>query len=119
MAEAFANHYGGDVLMASSAGLYPIPAIDPRTVEVMRELGIDVSSHRPSEWDPIRATASDLIVNLSGMPLPGSPAETIDWRVKDPYRAEIEIYREARDEIERLVMLLILDLRRENLRAAG
>ena len=119
MAEAFANRYGSDVLEAASAGLYPIPAIDPRTVEVMEELGIDVSLHEPSEWDPIRATGFDLIVNLSGAPLRGTPVETIDWKVKDPYRAKIEVYREVRDEIERRVMLLILDLRRESLRAAG
>lgn len=116
MAQGFATHYGADVLQAASAGLMPVPAIDPRTVEVMRERGIDVSDHVPAFYDRYLAREFDIVVNLSGTPLRETSLATrysfIDWPVKDPYRADIEVYREVRDEIERLVMLLILDLRR-------
>ena len=32
MAEAFANHYGGDVLVATSSGVQPVQTIAPETV---------------------------------------------------------------------------------------
>jgi arsenate reductase len=116
MAAGFANHYGEDVLVAASAGLMPVPTVDSRTVEVMAERGIDVSGHVPSLFDPFAARECDIVVNLSGAGLrdglPGPRYSLVEWPVKDPYRADIEIYREVRDEIERLVMLLILDLRR-------
>ncbi|MDE3197028.1 MAG: arsenate reductase ArsC, partial [Acidobacteriota bacterium] len=48
MAEGFANHYGGDVLIATSSGISPVPAVIPETVAIMGELGIDISRHVPS-----------------------------------------------------------------------
>jgi arsenate reductase len=42
MAEAFLNHYGGDYLVAESAGL-KIGALNPYAVKVMQEAGIDIS----------------------------------------------------------------------------
>jgi protein-tyrosine-phosphatase len=122
MAEAFANHYGKDVLVASSAGLMPVPLIDPRTVFVMEERGVDVSLHAPSLYDP--RGEFDVVVNLSGAPMLRSSAngnsDLLEWRVRDPYNANIDFYREIRDEIERLVMLFILDLRRRlGAKAAG
>jgi protein-tyrosine-phosphatase len=112
MAAAFANHYGKDVLIASSAGLMPVPSIDPRTVLVMEERGVDVSSHRPSRYDA-RNGNFDFVVNLSGIPIDASSsAQLIDWKVRDPYNADLDFYREIRDEIDRLVMLFILEQRR-------
>jgi protein-tyrosine-phosphatase len=123
MAEAFANHYGKDVLVASSAGLMPVASVDPRTVRVMEERGVDVSLHAPSLYD-LRGRELDVVVNLSGAPIHRyqmeSSPEMIEWHVRDPYNADLEFYREIRDEIERLVMLLILDLRRRlRAKAAG
>jgi protein-tyrosine-phosphatase len=112
MAEGFANHYGKDVLIAASAGLMPIPAIDPRTVLVMEERGVDVSSHVPSRYDA-RSGGFDFVVNLSGVPVePPAGAKLIDWKVRDPYNSNLDFYREIRDEIDRLVMLFILEQRR-------
>ena len=112
MAAAFANHYGKDVLIASSAGLMPVSSIDPRTVLVMEERGVDVSLHVPSRYDPT-AGEFDFVVNLSGFPMNGAgPAKVVDWQVRDPYNANLDFYREIRDEIERLVMLFILEQRR-------
>jgi protein-tyrosine-phosphatase len=121
MAEAFANYYGKDVLIAASAGLMPVESVDPRTVRVMEERGVDVSLHAPSLYDP--RGEFDILVNLSGVPALRPPAdggpELIEWQVRDPYNADLEFYREIRDEIERLVMLFILDLRRLRAKAAG
>jgi hypothetical protein len=55
----------------------------------------------------------DLIVNMSGYPLPGSPTPVVEWSVRDPIGQEPEVYREVANEIEGLVMRLILELRAE------
>jgi arsenate reductase len=44
MAEAFLRHYAGDHFEAHSAGLEP-KGVNPFTVQVMQEKGIDMSSH--------------------------------------------------------------------------
>jgi len=112
MAEAFANHYGSDVLSASSAGLSPTSRVARDTIRVMAEKNVDVSSHVPQLFDPRDAPKYDLIVNLSGLRLPNIPAENLlEWKVADPYNSPIGKYLAARDELERLVMKLILDLR--------
>lgn len=46
MAEAFLNHMAGDRFEAKSAGLEPAPLYLP-AVEVMEEIGIDISSNMP------------------------------------------------------------------------
>lgn len=45
MAEGFLRHYAGDSFEAYSAGLEP-KGLNPRTVKVMQEIGIDVSGQR-------------------------------------------------------------------------
>ena len=112
MAAGFANHYGKDVLIASSAGLMPVQYVDPRTVLVMEERGVDVSLHVPSRYDA-RNGNFDFVVNLSGVSIEATAGATlIDWKVRDPFNADLDFYREIRDEIDRLVMLFILEQRR-------
>lgn len=45
MAEAFTRHYGGDHFDPYSAGVEP-RGLNPLTVQVMNEVGIDVSGYR-------------------------------------------------------------------------
>jgi arsenate reductase len=113
MAEAFANHYGGDVLTAFSAGLAPAPGIPPNTVRAMSEMDIDVSGHMPRLYNPFEAGDWDIVVNMSGYNLPGPPPkEVVDWEVNDPIGSPMDTYRMTRGDLERRVMSLILNLRR-------
>lgn len=114
MAEGFANHYGSDVLTASSAGLAPTQKIPPETVAAMSEMNVDVSLHVPRHYDPFEAVECDLVINMAGFKLPGpAPREVIEWKVQDPYGASIEAYRAVRNDLEHRVMRLILGLRRQ------
>ena len=45
MAEAFLNRLAGDLFVAESAGFEPGP-LNPLAVEVMKEVGIDISANR-------------------------------------------------------------------------
>ena len=112
IAEGFARAYGSDVMEASSAGLSPTPQVAPETIATMAEKGIDISGHFPKPYDP-RYARADLIVNLSGGPLPGpAPAEVRTWKVEDPFQRSRQVYQRCCQEIENHVMQLILELRR-------
>jgi arsenate reductase (thioredoxin) len=113
MAEGFANHYGADVLTATSAGLAPIPQIPADTIRAMAELNVDVTTHVPRRYDPLEVLEYDLVVNMSGFRLPGPrPKQVVEWDVKDPYGAPIDVYRVTRGDLEQRVMRLILELRK-------
>jgi arsenate reductase len=113
MAEAFANHYGGDVLAAVSAGLAPTQGVARNTVRAMEEMNVDVSEHMPRLYNPFEAADCDTVINMAGFNLPGPPPkEVIEWRVNDPYGSPLDTYRAVRNDLEQRVMRLILDLRR-------
>lgn len=115
MAEGFANHYGDDVLVATSAGLSPVDRVALPTVATMREKNIDISRHVPQLYDPRLADRYDLIINMSGSRLPGvPPKEFQDWSVRDPYRNTPAVYRAVRDDLEQRVMRMILLMRRNS-----
>jgi arsenate reductase len=117
MAEGFANHYGSDVLRASSAGLSPVLSIVPETVAAMMDKNVDVSQHVPRPYDPRETSFTDIVVNMAGFKLPGpAPKELIEWNVNDPYRSPMHVYFEVRDDLEQRVMNLILNLRRRSKR---
>jgi arsenate reductase len=115
MAEGFAKLYGKDVLVASSSGLAPTEIIVRETIECMREKGVDLTNHFPKRYDPHATVSLDLIVNMSGYDLPEPTVAPVrHWIVRDPIGQSEEVYRECRDHIERQVMQLILQLRRES-----
>lgn len=114
MAEAFARAYGSDVLVAASAGLWPAQAVPDDTLLAMEEKNLDLNGQAPKSLvDMDGGTKFDLIVNMSGYPLPPmGEAAVREWRVPDPIVMDYEEHCEVRDQIERLVMNLILELRR-------
>lgn len=118
MAEGFARKYGADVLEAASAGLSPAPIVQPLTIKVMEDKGIAILDQFPKDLSSVQVAAFDLIINMSGVKLPGKiPIEVRDWRVQDPIGRPEDVYITVRDQIEMQVMHLILEFRREVRRA--
>jgi arsenate reductase len=112
MAEGFAAQCGSDILVAESAGIAPAGIIVDETVNSMAEKNIDISSHYSKALDPDQANRCDLIVNMSGFDLPDAiRAPVVEWEVPDPIGESDAVYARVRDQIERLVTQLILDLR--------
>lgn len=112
MAEGFARHYGSDVMIARSAGLNPATNIMPMTRKVMAERNIDLGDVLPKPVSDHQSEPFDLVVNISGRAAPAElRAPVREWKVKDPMGQKEDAYRIAADEIERLVMQLILELR--------
>ena len=118
MAEGFATHYGGDVMAASSAGLAPAGVVVDPTVRAMSEKNIDISSHFSKAFRLDEANDSDLVVNMSGYDLPGGiRVPVVEWDVPDPIGEPDNVYAKVRDQIEKLVKKLIVDLRSQPVKA--
>jgi len=113
MAEAFARAYGSDILSVRSAGLAPASIVQPLTRQVLTEKNITSEGQFPKGLESVAAESFDVVVNISGEPLPSRPAahRSIEWRVRDPIGQSESLYRSVAAEIEALVMRLILELR--------
>ncbi|MCZ2151186.1 MAG: hypothetical protein LC126_25865 [Bryobacterales bacterium] len=112
MAEGFARRYGSDVIDARSAGLTPAGRVMPLTRKVMEEKNIDLGDAYPKPIADHAGETFDLVVNISGVPLPQAKAPVREWTVRDPMGGKEDAYRLAAEQIERMVMDLILELRR-------
>jgi arsenate reductase (thioredoxin) len=111
MAEAFANKYGKDKFIASSAGNKPADMVNPLVVEAMREKGIDISTNRPKLLTFQMVQDADLIVTMGCNDQGICPGPffkpTVDWKLEDPKGKPEEKVREIRDDIESKVQKLI------------
>ncbi|MBI5098440.1 MAG: arsenate reductase ArsC [Nitrospirae bacterium] len=121
MAEGFARDLGKGLIEAHSAGLTP-SRVQPRTIEVMKEVGIDISSQKSKAIDEDLLKQMDVIVTLCGhaeamCPMTPPEIKKIHWPIDDPVGAigtEEEImkaFRKARDEIKGKIGRLINKLR--------
>jgi arsenate reductase len=120
MAEAFARAYGSDVLAPASAGFAPAERVPEDTIRAMDEKNLDVRSQVPKSVSDLGAAEFDLVINMSGYPLPqlnGAPLR--EWDVPDPVLMDYDAHCRVRDQIEMLVMKLILELRREQKQASN
>jgi arsenate reductase (thioredoxin) len=97
---------------AISAGTTPAERVHPEVVEVMRELGIDLSDRRPQLLTRELAEQADVVVTMGcGDECPYIPGRRyLDWELPDPKGRPIEEVRAARDEIARRVSVLVAEL---------
>ncbi|NQU39409.1 MAG: sigma 54-interacting transcriptional regulator [Lentisphaerae bacterium] len=113
MAEAFARARPHGGVEITSAGMDVAP-VHPMTLKVMAEVGIDLSSAKPRKLDELARNDFDVVVTLcretSGdVPvLPGLPV-CVHWNLLNPAEVTgsdehvLSAFRQARDEIKRLV----------------
>ncbi|MFU0781819.1 MAG: Protein-tyrosine-phosphatase [Thermoanaerobacterium thermosaccharolyticum] len=108
MAEGFAKHYGSDVLEVYSAGTKLAERVNPNAVEVMKEVGIDISSHKPKLLDEIPSKVDILITMGCNVECPYIPCKLKeDWGLDDPDGKPLDEFRKTRDIIESKVKELI------------
>jgi len=109
MAEAFFNKLS-KTGRAMSAGTVPDERIHPYTVQVMEEVGIDVSQQKPKLLTSEMIGKADKIITM-GCGANFCPANCLskveDWKIEEPYGKPIEKVREIRDRIKEKVKKLI------------
>jgi protein-tyrosine-phosphatase len=82
MAEGLLRHDAGDRFEVSSAGTHP-SHVRPEAIEVMREIGLDISGHRSKSVDEFAAQHFDYVLTFATMPkkvvpsFPGTPSASI------------------------------------------
>jgi arsenate reductase (thioredoxin) len=118
MAEALFNSMAGNKAKATSAGTQPGENVNPIVVEVMKEVGIDLSSRRPRLLTLDMVEGADRMITMgcgadAGGICPASFIETEDWALEDPEGKPIEIVRMIRDEIKARVTRLVEEVTRD------
>ena len=113
MAEGLLRHMSGDKFEVVSAGVAP-SHVRPEAIEVMREIGIDISGHRSKSVDEFIGQEFDYVITVcdnANQECPIFPGKTdrIHWNIEDPAAvdgeedARLAAFRRGRDELsERL-----------------
>ena len=112
MAEALVRRAAGRTHDARSAGSAPAARVHPEVVEVMDELGVDLSTRVPRQLVRANAEWADVIVTMGcGDACPYIPGKRyLDWELDDPSGKSLAETRAIRDEISARVEALIADL---------
>jgi len=110
MAEGLARHFGGGHLDIASAGSHPSKKVNSKAVQVMKEMGIDISGQIPKSIKQYKNYHQDIVITLCDRaqkycPVFSSDTEILHWGIQDPYDATgtkdemLQVYRATRDEI--------------------
>jgi arsenate reductase len=112
MSQALFTRRAEDRHVASSAGTSPGDGVHPEVVEVMRELGIDLSDRTPRLLTSELAEQADVVVTMGcGDECPYIPGKRyIDWDLPDPAGLPIAQVRAIRDDIAQRVEQLVREL---------
>ena len=111
MAAAWFNALANpEVAQAISAGTEPGPRVHPEVLEAMKEVGIDLSTVRPTLLTHELAASSSLLVTMGcGEKCPVVPGlRRDDWPLEDPKGKPVERVREIRDDVRARIEALIL-----------
>lgn len=109
MAEGFLRHIAGDRFEALSAGTNP-STLNPLAVEVMREVGVEISNQRAKHVDEFLCVPKQYVVTLCSSakekcPISLATVKFLHWDLQDPAAAERSteqrraVFRKVRDEI--------------------
>ena len=112
MAAGFLRSLAGDAVEVRSAGSLPGDRVNPAAVEVMAEVGIDISDQRPKVLTTDAVESSDVVITMGcGDTCPVFPGRRyLDWALDDPAGQGVEAVRPIRDEIGRRVRALLAEL---------
>ena len=113
MAEGLAQHILGKKVELQSAGSEPSGKVNPFAIQVLKEIGIDISNHRSKFWDEL---SPQFFVNLDYVltlcaeeicpTLSSQKAQKLHWAMPDPASAgktddeRLAAFRNTRDRIQ-------------------
>ena len=113
MAEGLARHRFGTDVEILSAGSQP-SKVNPYAIEVMSEVGIDISDHYSKSVDDVDAGSADLVITLCAdevCPVLPGRVRRLHWPIPDPASDDPNLqpeqlrirFRSARDAIRALI----------------
>jgi arsenate reductase len=115
IAEGFFNNSAPEGYRALSAGTKPVSQINPVVIDVMKEVGIDISNQKSNEITEDMMRNSFKTVNMGCMDKESCPTlflpNVLDWNLDDHKGKPIDKVREIRDEVEQRVKELVAGLK--------
>ena len=118
MAEGFLKQYSNFEVF--SAGTDPGDFVQPFAIEVMKEVGIDISSHKPEAVQKYLNNEFDYVITVCDGAKESCPVFTgkvknrLHIGFEDPYGKPIELFRKVRDEIKEKIDEFSQEFREEN-----
>ena len=114
MSAALFERAAGGRHRALSAGTTPGDRVHPEVVEVMGELGIDLSGRMPRRLTRELAEQADVVVTMGcGDECPYIPGKRyLDWDLPDPKGRPLDEVRATRDDIAERVQALVVEVDR-------
>ncbi|MGM3308115.1 arsenate reductase, glutathione/glutaredoxin type [Anabaena sp. WFMT] len=114
MAEGFAKTLGAGKIAVSSSGLAS-SELDPITVQVMAEIGIDISHQTSKTFSDFNPEDFDVVISLCGCGVNLPEAWVLrdvfaDWQLDDPQGQDIHTFLRVRDQVKERVIQLIASL---------
>lgn len=112
MAAALLDHYGKGRVHVRSAGSTPSNEVNPAVVEVMNEVGLDLSKEFPKPLTNDVVQGADVVITMGcGDACPIYPGRRyLDWSLDDPAGLPVDQVRPIRDEIDERVQTLLAEL---------
>jgi len=120
IAEGIAKHLSGNKVKVYSAGT-EAHGLNPRAVETLQEIGIDISSQKSELINPQLLAQMDYVITLCGdaaerCPQISPEAQHLHWGFPDPAQATgspegiAAAFRKARDDIYKQVEEFLANL---------
>ena len=112
MAAALLDRYAAGRIHIRSAGSEPASALNPRVVEAMGEIGLDISREFPKPLTDDYVRAADVVITMGcGDTCPIYPGKRYeDWELDDPAGRDLDAVRRIRDEIDVHIKKLVGEL---------
>jgi arsenate reductase (thioredoxin) len=109
MAEGYLRHVAGDKFEALSAGIAP-KDLNPLAVEVMKEIGIDISHHKSKDVSTFLGQSIPFVITVCDnarerCPIFPRTYKFLHWSFEDPAAAQgtreekLSFFRRVRDQI--------------------
>ncbi|MGB7630683.1 MAG: arsenate reductase ArsC [Candidatus Deferrimicrobium sp.] len=114
MAEGIARSLAPQDVKVSSAGSSP-SSVRPQAIQVLKEIGIDISGHRSKGLDSVHVGSVDAVITLCAeevCPVFLGKAHRVHWGLPDPAgvtgteESRLNAFRSARDELRRRLKVL-------------
>jgi len=97
----------GDVVEIRTGGTRPADRVHEEVIDVMAEVGIDVSDRTPREISTAELDACDHVATMGCSTLDlDATVDVRDWALDDPDGRDLDAVRAIRDEIEDRVVAL-------------
>jgi protein-tyrosine-phosphatase len=112
MAAGLLNQLAAGRVHVRSAGSEPADRLNPKVIEAMREIGVDVTQEFPKPLTGAMVKAADVVITMGcGDACPIYPGKRYeDWELEDPAGKDLDTVRRIRDEIAGRVRALVGEL---------